>query len=422
MADGQPESFPWRTVHGVVVVLVVALFLFSLRTLLNPFLLFVLLVVMVAPYGGSRPHLLLVGTAGVLTLLWLLETTGFLLAPFFLALVLAYILHPAVDALERRRIGRGAAIFLLVLPLLAALAVGILWGVPALGRQIAEFIQAMPGLIRSGVEWTEWAQRELARRDFPLVDERALLGRLQALDPETVVARLRVQQGELARRAWGAILGVGRGVGSVLTVLGYVVLTPILTFYLLRDYRRITARVADLVPPAQRPGVVAFAREYDRLLAGYLRGQLLVAAVIGTLTALGFWILGFPYAFLLGAIAGVFNVVPYLGIIVSAIPAIILALFSGAILLSLGKVVLVLAGVQLLEGSVISPRIVEGAVGLHPVWVILALAVAGYFFGFVGLLIAVPLAVLIKLLLAIGLARYTSSRLFRGEAAGLEEG
>ncbi len=142
--------------------------------------------------------------------------------------------------------------------------------------------------------------------------------------------------------------------------------------------------------------------------------------MVGVLAGLGFWLLNFPYALLLGVVAGVFNVVPYLGLIASLIPALLIALFSGAILLSLGKIALVFVVVQLLDGTVIGPRIVGESVGLHPVWVILALAVAGFFAGFVGLLMAIPLAVLVKLLLRMALARYESSQLFRGSASPLD--
>jgi predicted PurR-regulated permease PerM len=203
--------------------------------------------------------------------------------------------------------------------------------------------------------------------------------------------------------------------GTVLTLLGYVFLTPILTFYLLRDWPSIVARLRDLIPTTYRDRVVAFATEYDRLLASYMRGQLIAAAAVGVLTWLGFMLLGFPYALLLGVVAGVFNVVPYMGLVASLIPALIIAIFSNDILWSLGKIGIVFAVVQVLDSAVLGPKIVGESVGLHPVWVILALSVFGFFLGFLGLLIAVPLAVLIKLLVHHGMARYRSSALFRGE-------
>lgn len=418
MAQPPREIAVWRVVHGVAVLLVLAFFLFSLQELLNPFLLFLLLVLFASPQAGTRYHLLLIGAAAVLTLIWLLDTTGFLLAPFLLALALAYLVQPLVERIQGPRIPRTLAILLLVLPLLGAIAAAVLVGIPALSDQIAELIRSFPALLGSAVAFAERAQADLLRRDLPFVDEEAVLDRLRSIRSDDVIAYLQGRQADLARRAWQAILGAGRGISAVLTVLSYVFLTPILAFYLLRDYHGLTRRLASLVPRPRRSGVLPFFREYDRLLSSYLRGQLLAAAIVGVLTGIGFWLLDYPYALLLGVVAGVFNVVPYLGLIVSLFPALAIAIFSGAFLLSLGKIALVFAVVQTLDGAVIGPKIVGESVGLHPVWVILALSVSGFFFGFVGLLLAIPLAVLVKLLLFHAIRRYEASRLFRGPEEG----
>jgi predicted PurR-regulated permease PerM len=142
--------------------------------------------------------------------------------------------------------------------------------------------------------------------------------------------------------------------------------------------------------------------------------------IVGVLTWLGLRLVQFPYSGLVGAVAGVFNLVPYLGLIVSIVPVIIIALLSGSVLISLVKAGAVFVVVQLIDSTVTGPRIVGGSVGLHPVWVMLALAVGGFFFGFVGLLLAMPAAVFVKLLLREGVARYRSSRVFQGtlEAVG----
>ncbi len=382
--------------------------------MLNPFLLFLTLAVLLSPWSGRRGHLLVIGSAGLLTLIWILSTTGFLLAPFFLSLVFAYIFHPIVERIQGPRIPRTLAIGILAVPILGLLALALFVGIPALSSQIAQFIERVPILIQSTVTWAEGVRTDLLRRDLPYLNEDMLLVRVSEIRPETVIDYLQARQADLARSIWAGILGAGRGLSTVLTILGYLVLTPILSFYLLRDYDGIVARLAALVPRPQAPVILEFAREYDRLLSRYLRGQLLAAAVVGVLTGVGFWVVGFPYALLLGVVAGVFNIVPYLGLIVSLIPALLIALFSGAILLSLGKIAAVFAVVQLLDGAVIGPRIVGESVGLHPVWVILALAVASFFWGFVGLLLAIPLAVLIKLLLNVVLTRYQNSRLYFG--------
>lgn len=419
MNEKAVDPFNWRTWHAVVVLGVLGLFLFSIRSILNPFILFLLLLFLVQPYSGTRFHLMLVSTAALLTFIWVLDTTGFLLAPFVLALVLAYIQAPLVARLQKRGVSRLAATVLLALPGIAFIAVVLFVGIPALSAQIAEFIRGTPVLLQTATLRLEQWQTQLQTRDLPWLDEQALLERLRSIQPEAVMAWMQQRQAAIAQGIWGGLLGVGKGVGAVLSLLSYVFLTPILTFYLLRDWPQIQARLRDLLPGAYRDRVVGFASEYDRLLARYLRGQVLAAGIVGVLTWLGFLIAGFPYALLLGAVAGVFNIIPYMGLVASLIPALVIALFSASPLVALLKIAAVFAVVQVLDSSVIGPRVVGEAVGLHPVWVLLALAIVGYFFGFVGLLIAVPLAVLVKLLLGYALHRYRSSSLFRGERTPL---
>jgi predicted PurR-regulated permease PerM len=417
MTPDRPESMPfnWRAWHAVVVLVVLGFFLVSIRSILNPFILFLLLAFLIQPYSGTRHHLLLVSATALLTFVWLLDTTGFLLAPFVLALVLAYVLHPLIERMERRRISRTVATFILALPAVGVLLLVVLVGIPALSAQIAEFIRGMPALIQTATLRMEQWQASLQSRDLAWLDEDALLERMRSIQPEAVMAWLQQRQSAIAGAVWGGVLGVGKGLGAVLSLLSYVFLTPILIFYLLRDWRSIERRLGELVPGPYRDRVLGFASEYDRLLARYLRGQILAAAIVGTLTWLGFLIAGFPYALLLGVVAGVFNIIPYMGLVASLIPALIIAVFSAHPLVALLKILAVFAVVQVLDSSVIGPRVVGEAVGLHPVWVLLALAVSGYFFGFVGLLIAVPLAVLVKLLLRGALERYRASSLFRGE-------
>ncbi len=414
----QRELTVWRVVQGAAVLLVLGFFLFALRGILNPLLLLALLWAVLVPFRGWPGHSVLLATAALLTLVWLLSTTGSLLAPFVLALVLAYALDPLVDRLERpRRVPRVLAIVGLTLPALGVLGALIFLAIPAAVEQLGEVLQQVPVFARRLAAFVESTQERLLRVDIPLVDEEELLQRLRSVDSETVVAFLEERKDALAERIWQGVLGVGRGISTVVTVLGYVVLTPVLTFYLLRDWDKITASLAGLIPEERREAVLSLARDYDALLARYLRGQITVALTVGAITGVGLWIARFPYAGTLGLIVAIFSVVPYLGLVLSLIPAVFIALVSGSVVVSLLKVAVVYGIAQGLEGAVISPRIVGESVGLHPVWVVLALAVGGFFFGFVGLLIAVPAAVGIKLLLVRGLERYRSSDLYRGDEA-----
>jgi len=417
MHEGRsPLPAEWRPLYVVAFLLAFGLLLYAALPVLSPLVAFLVLLVLGAPYARERPVTLVLIAGLLVVTLWALEVTGSLLAPFVLALVLAYVLDPLVDRLVALRVPRGLAIVLLALPVFALLALAIVLGVPALAAQVAELIQEAPGALRRLQAWTEANRDNLFGVDLPFIDEQRLLEPLATLDADRIMAFVQQRQEQIAGNLWEAVVGVGRGIGFVLSLLGYIVLTPVLTFYLLRDWDGLVQRTSDLVPPEKRPRWGSFAREYDDLLSRYLRGQLLAAATVGVLTGVGLWILGFPYPAVVGVVAGVFNLVPYLGLIVSLIPAVIIALLSGSILASLGKVALVFVVVQALDGTVIGPRIVGGSVGLHPVVVILALALGSFFFGFVGLLIAVPLALLAKMLIVRGLGRYRASRLYNGRS------
>lgn len=399
-----------RWVYGAAALGTLGVLLYSMRPVLSPLVLFVLFVYLIWPLSESRLRARLLVATSVLLVLWTLHVTGLLLAPFILALILAYMLDPVVGWLEERRLPRPAGIAVLSLPVLGILALIVFVLAPAVGEQISQFISNVPGYVDAVEEWLRTTRTWLVGLQIAGINDQTLpeLGRL---DAETVARYLRRWQAEVTAAGAGAVLGLGRGVGTVLTVLGYVVLTPILTYYLLRDWPRLRERLVDLVPPARRDPVLRFTREFDDLLARYLRGQVLLAIIVGLLVGVGFWIVDFPFALLLGIVAGVLNVVPYLGLIGSAAVAIIIALFSGAIASSLLKIVLVLGVEQLVEG-VVAPKIVGESVGLHPVWVLLALVLFSFFFGFVGVLIAVPAAVFLKLVAVRAVNVYRGSRYF----------
>ncbi len=408
----------WRGIEAAAVVLVLAFFLYATRTILNPVLLFALLWAVLLPFRGSEGHSALVGVAGLVTLVWVLSSTGSLLAPFVLAVMLAYMLDPLVDRLARR-VSRTAGIALLALPAFGLLAVVFLLIVPAAIRELGEVAQQAPLLLQRLGGWLAALRERALTVDVPLIDEDDLLARLQGVDGNAVVAFLQERREALAARVWSGVLGLGRGLGTAFTVLGYVALTPVLTFYLLRDWDRLTARAADLLPRPRRDALVSFATECDRMISKYLRGQITVAIAMGIITGVGLWVARFPYAGTLGLIMTIFSVVPYLGLVLSLIPAIFIALVSGSVGISLLKVLIVYGLAQLLETAVISPRIVGESVGLHPVLILLSLALGGFFFGFVGLLIGVPAAAIGKLMIGRALSRYRTSDFYRGgEAAG----
>jgi predicted PurR-regulated permease PerM len=416
MSD-QSRTTLWRGIEAAAVVLVLAFFLYATRDILNPVLLFALLWAVLLPFRGSEGYGALVGASGAVTFAWALSSTGSLLAPFVLAVMLAYVLDPLVDRLARHRISRTVAIVLLALPAFSLLAIVFLFVVPASIRELGEVVQQAPVFLQRLDSWLTALRERALAVDVPLIDEDGLLERLQGVDSNAVVAFLQERRQAVAAAVWTGVLGLGRGLGTVFTVLGYVALTPVLTFYLLRDWDHVTARLRDLLPEPRREAIVMLASECDRMVSRYLRGQVTVAIAMGIVTGVGLWVARFPYAGTLGLIMGVFSVVPYLGIVLSLVPATFIALVSGSVAVSLLKVAVVYGLAQLLEMAVISPRVVGGSVGLHPVMVLLALALGGYFFGFVGLLIGVPAAAIAKLLVVRGLQRYKASDFYRGREA-----
>jgi predicted PurR-regulated permease PerM len=289
--------------------------------------------------------------------------------------------------------------------------------IPAAIRELGQVLQDIPILLQRLAEWIEGGQDRLVDVDLPFLDVAVLVEQLRGIDSAAIVAFFQERQSALASWIWTGVLGVGRGLGSVLTVLGYVALTPVLTYYLIRDFDRITTAVGSLVPEDRRPAFRGFMSECDELISSYLRGQVTVAVSVGVITGVGLAIVSFPYAATLGLVVAVFSVVPYLGLIISLIPAVVIALVSGSVGISLAKVAGVYTVAQLLDVTVITPRIVGDSVGIHPVWIVLALTLGGFYFGFAGLLIGVPAAAVTKLLLIRGLNRYRASAFYRGRAA-----
>ena len=390
------------------------LLLVTLREILAPPLVLPLALLALWPLRdrpGVRPAM---GIAVALTLVWGLKLYGGLLGPFLLALAVAYLLAPLVARLEQRRIGRGAAIGLVALPPILGLALLAALAGPQVWDQAVTLVSALPRFATTLMSFVASLRTRLEGLPFLTAAQRDWL---HTLDAQQLATLLQENADGLLRALaeWG--LAFGRRLGTLLGFLGYLVVTPVVAFYLLRDWRPLLGFLEDLIPPARRPALVAFIEEYDTSLGKFFRGQLIEATLVGLLTGVGLAVLGVPSALLIGVIAGICNLVPYIGIAISAIPALVVALtmddpIGG--LLRVGGVFLV---VQFIDGSVTGPRIVGGSVGLHPVVTMLALAFGGAMLGFAGLLLAVPLAVLLRMLGSRLLARSRASAVYAGAAA-----
>ena len=412
----------WRPFLMISWGILLGLFLWTVLPVLSPLILFLVLAYMLWPLFGTDTYKRLVLPLGLLTFLWVLHAAGGVLAPFALAFVLAYVADPLVDWGASRGIGRtwGALGVLLLALMIVALAAALIG--PLVAEQAAQFVTDLPRILNELRAWYNAQIMALANSQRPVLRD---IPFERALDVESRdVGQFVLDEIRRLHPSWEAAMGLGRGLQTGLTILGYVVLTPVLTFYLLRDFPSIGRAVGQILPPTRREGSLSFLHRYDRLLGEYLRGQLVVAIFVGIATGVGFWIVGFPNAVLLGVIAGIFNIVPYLGLIVSLIPAALIALLTPPLWLSALKVAGVFFVVQSLDSYFFSPKIVGDRVGLHPVWVMFAIIGFASVFGFVGLLIAIPLAVLIKLVIENTVATYKGSVYYQDIDDGLsgEEG
>jgi len=394
-------------------VLVLSALLYAVREVLSPLVLLGLLLLVLWPERRQPFVGRLLVAAVTVTVLWILSVTGSLLAPFLLGLAFAYLLAPAVTWLVRHRVPRALAIVLTLLPFLGGVVLLVVLLVPALERQAVDLAARLPALLQRFGQWLlDLRTRFLASGPGFLTEEQAAW--LRNLQPGDLAAMVQQRWSSIGEGAWAAFVGMGKGLGTVVTLVLYLVVTPVVTFYLLASWEKFTGGLANLVPPAQRDDVFGFLREYDRLLGRYVRGALTEAALVAVITGGALALLDFPGALLVGVIAGIGNLVPYVGLVASIIPGILLALVSGAIVPNLLKLGAVFAVEQFIDGSVTGPRIVGGAVGLNPIWVMISIAFFSVLLGFVGLLLAIPLAILVRMVVERAIARYRQSDYFAG--------
>ncbi len=333
----------------------------------------------VNPRRWSRWGLLVV--AAILSGCLLVWAHGVLM-PFMLAFVIAYLLAPIVDfASQRAHIPSVLAIFLVYGVFAWLVVLALVYMVPILIQESVRIIRYVPQLSQGlQTTWNYWLGR-FHQQPMPAAIRTAI--NATALHLQTQL--LRALKGLV-----GAIFGLVPGVLSFL-------IAPILAFYVLKDLSRVRQHFWNFVPLVWRPGIFKLGLDLDRVLNGYIRGQLLVALAVGVLSALWMVALNIPFALLIGALAAVTDVVPYVGPIAGAIPAVLLGLTRSpwiAFYAGVGFLV-----IHQLEGTVIGPKVVGDSVGLHPLVIIFSILAGGEMAGFVGLLLAVPAAAILKVLL-----------------------
>jgi predicted PurR-regulated permease PerM len=343
----------------------------------------------------------LAAVAVVVLALWLLSP---ILLPFVAGAAIAYMLTPVTDRLEKYGVNRLAAALIIITLVVLALVYMILLVAPILGGQLTSFIVAIPGYV-------DRLQSLLTDQSRPWVQK--LLG--AGFNPAASISDLVTQGVGWLSAFLQSLWSQGRALVSLFSL---VVVTPVIAFYLMYDWHQIIRSVDDAIPLYQRDIVRELASQIDAAIAGFVRGQSAVCIILGSFYAVALTVSGLNFGLLIGLISGLITFIPYVGSMTGLVLALGVAFAQfwpeyASILTVLG---IFLVG-QFFEGNLLSPKLVGESVGLHPVWVIFALLAFGYLFGFVGLLVAVPLAATIGVLARFALARYRRSSLYTGEGA-----
>jgi len=327
-------------------------------------------------------------------LLWLF---GDVMLPFLVGGAIAYFLDPVADRLQAAGLSRIVATALISILMLLLVVLLVLAVIPTL-------IQQLTALVNSAPQITSQFQTFLLDRFPQLSDETSTIRQSLLQIGEAVQAR----GGELANTLLASVL-------NVLSAVIFIVVVPVVAFYMLMDWDRMVLHIDNMLPRDHAPVVRQLAREIDAVLAGFVRGQVSVCLILGTFYSVALMLAGLQFGLIVGAIAGAITFIPYVGSLVGGVLAIGLALFQfWGDWISIGIIAAIFAVGQFVEGNILTPKLVGQSVGLHPVWLLFALSAFGSVFGFAGLLVAVPIAASIGVFARFGMSKYQESLLYCG--------
>jgi len=352
---------------------------------------------------------LIVGTG------WLFYLLAPVITPFVISAGLAFLGDPLVDRLERMkffkwRFSRTASVVLVFALISAGLFLVLLFFLPLLRDQVERLVEKAPEMF----DWIvgtalPWLQAKLGLSAFEL-------------DAESITEALKSYWKEVSTALVGVLGTVSRGGQAVLNWVMNLVLVPVVTFYLLRDWDKLIEGVRTLIPRKVEPVVSSLCREIEDVLGAFIRGQLMVMIALGLIYFAGLWAVGLDLALIIGMGAGLLSIVPYLGTFVGVVAAVIAAVFQFQDVLHTVLVLVVFGLGQSLEGMVLTPKLVGDRVGLHPVAVIFSVLAGGQLFGFLGILLALPVASALNVLVNYMHKKYRESSLYLKETEAEGDG
>jgi len=329
-----------------------------------------------------------------LFLLWVL---GDIMLPYVIGAAIAYFLDPVADRLEKLGLSRVLATIIITFLAIMVFVFAILMIVPMLIEQAVSLFNTAPALATD--------LQAFLTKQFPSL-----------MDSESVLRRSLDSVGESIQSRGGQFLNSAlASVSSLVNVALLFVIVPVVSFYLLLDWDRIVGKIDDMLPRDHVSTIRFLATDIDKTLAGFVRGMGTVCLVLGTYYAVALMLVGLQFGLVVGFIAGLITFIPYIGALVGGALAIGLGLFQfWGDWVSLGLVAGIFAVGQMIEGNVLTPKLVGSSVGLHPVWLLIALSVFGSLFGFIGMLVAVPVAAVMGVVIRYVMGQYKTGRLYKG--------
>ncbi len=396
MNSNQPKYDIFEILFIVFVVMLLAMFFWTMRVALIPPLLALILAAILAPlYTNPIARRLLILVVVVFAL-WFIRDTLDILTPFIIAFGLAYLFDPLVTRLERRNVPRLLSVSIIVFLSVGAFIFLLILSIPRIINEIGNLVSFLMGLPPRISVWIN-------------EDGAAIFGRTQEDIAKIQEILNREVSGRLAHMSDSLIqkgIQFTQGLPALMPKILYLVLTPFLFFYILKDFHKVRRWILELLPIETSWVVREYVEKVDSIIAGFFRGQFIVCLIVGVLTTTILLLLRVEYALLIGIMAGALNIVPYVGLAITLFVGILTAIASPGPMVTCLKIILAVESVRILENSVLSPRIVGNRVGLHPVWVIFSILIFAHFLGFVGLILAVPLAASLKIFISVGIHSY----------------
>ncbi|HPZ09757.1 MAG TPA: AI-2E family transporter [Candidatus Eremiobacteraeota bacterium] len=414
----------------IAIVFVLTLFLWltlGIRQILSPTILTVILITILIPFKEeNRTIKILIGAILFLYIAWFVYLISSVLIPFAIAMILAYIFDPVVTFFERKGISRTKATLILMGLLLVGFAIILLFIIPALIQEISGFIGQIPHIQAKLIEIFNMI-KNIEDTNVPKqfewikkISEYEIPQELKDL-ANTLIEKTKESIPQVANRIWSFLTGVFSSLIQFILSLISLIIIPILTFYMLKEMNNIKNFAISLVPEENKPWIISICQDINKALASFLRGQLLVASFVGICTAIGLYFIGIKFSLFIGLLAGISNMVPYLGAIVAITPTVLLALFTPNPIMSIILVILMTLIISFLENSIVSPKILGDSLELNPLLIMLAILIGGQLYGAWGMLLAIPCTCVLKVLFDRWYKNYKSKGKKESEAGGTDE-